>query len=143
MSWHNDVLVYARRDGISNIAAVVSGLPLKLIDRKAGISILRKAFDLMGASGSFVQFTYSHRPPIPLPIVDELGLKARNVGFVWRNLPPASIWEFRRRPCGPLSRRGGVSSTKALPCARLLRAADVLAIAAKRTCRESVRLPGG
>lgn len=87
---------YTERDGVKDAAAIVSGLPLRFFDRKARTSLLLRSFNVMGDSGSFVQFTYNHRPPIPTPVVARLGLEARNLGFVWSNLPPASIWKFQR-----------------------------------------------
>jgi phosphatidylethanolamine/phosphatidyl-N-methylethanolamine N-methyltransferase len=87
---------YTLRDGVKEITAIVSGLPLRLLDQEARASLLRRSFDCMADSGFLVQFTYSHRPPLPPPLIGRLGLEARRVGLIWRNLPPASVWEFRR-----------------------------------------------
>lgn len=87
---------YAERDGVKDVAVVVSGLPLRLIRRAKRAVILRQSFDVMEDSGSFIQFTYNHRPPIAPSQTASLGLEASCLGFIWRNLPPASIWRFRR-----------------------------------------------
>ncbi len=87
---------YAERDGVKDVSVVVSGLPLRLFKRAARALILRRSFDAMEESGSFFQFTYNHRPPIAPSQTASLGLEANCLGFVWRNLPPASIWRFRR-----------------------------------------------
>jgi phosphatidylethanolamine/phosphatidyl-N-methylethanolamine N-methyltransferase len=87
---------YTLRDGVKEITAIVSGLPLRLLDHQVRASILLQSFASMADSGTLVQFTYSHRPPVPPAVLARLGLETRNIGAVWRNLPPASIWEFRR-----------------------------------------------
>jgi phosphatidylethanolamine/phosphatidyl-N-methylethanolamine N-methyltransferase len=85
------------RDGIEGVAAIVSGLPLRVIDRRSCHRILRQAFGILGDHGSFFQFTY-HRSPMPRSMVERLGLVAQKVDQVWLNLPPASIWRFRLAP---------------------------------------------
>lgn len=94
---------YAERDGVKDIVVVVSGLPLRLIEPTARALILRRTFELMGESGSFIQFTYNHRPPVPSPLTAILGLEASCLRFIWRNLPPATIWRFRRSRSSPHS----------------------------------------
>lgn len=84
-----------RRDGIGKIAAIVSSIPLRNLDVRARYTILRRSFDLLGPSGLFVQYTYSHTSPLPRRMERRLGLVAECAGYVWLNIPPASIWLFR------------------------------------------------
>lgn len=78
------------------VDAVVSGLGLLNMSRDLQRSIMRSAFDVLGADGCFIQFTYSPKPPLPRELLEELGLSVRRGGFAWRNIPPASVFVFSR-----------------------------------------------
>lgn len=77
--------------------AVVSGLPLLSIPPRKVIAILVGAFGFLRPGGSLYQFTYGPRCPVPRPILDRLGLKARRIGGTVRNLPPAAVYRITRR----------------------------------------------
>ncbi|EJN02130.1 SAM-dependent methyltransferase [Phyllobacterium sp. YR531] len=81
----------------SGIGAVVSGLPLLSMSPRKVMSILRGAFSHIRSGGSFYQFTYGPRCPVPRTILDRLGLKATRIGGTVRNLPPASVYRISRR----------------------------------------------
>jgi len=89
---------FVERIGLDPVAAVVSSLPLKIFDQRTCKAVLEQSFEILGAFGSFTQFTYNPRAPISPALVSQLGLVARKVARVWLNLPPASIWQFRRAP---------------------------------------------
>jgi phosphatidylethanolamine/phosphatidyl-N-methylethanolamine N-methyltransferase len=76
--------------------AVVSGLGLLAMERAAQARILRAAFECLRDDGVFVQFTYGPVSPIGDELRDELGLVARHGAFVLRNVPPATVWVYRR-----------------------------------------------
>lgn len=78
------------------VDAVVSGLGLLNMSRDLQRSIMRSAFDVLRPGGSFIQFTYSPKPPLSRELLDELGLSVRRGGFAWRNIPPASVFVFSR-----------------------------------------------
>ena len=79
------------------VAAVVSSLPLLNQPPGRRETLIADAFDLMGPSGVFVQFTYGYLSPIPLEAC--VGRYASHGGFpVWRNLPPARVWTYRLDP---------------------------------------------
>jgi phospholipid N-methyltransferase len=78
-------------------AAVVSGLPLLSMSPRKVMAILTGAFQHMREGGTFYQFTYGPRCPVPRPILDRLGLKANLVGRTAFNIPPASVYRIRRR----------------------------------------------
>ncbi|MGY8705970.1 SAM-dependent methyltransferase [Bradyrhizobium sp. 18BD] len=78
-------------------SAVVSGLPLLSMSPRKVIAILAGAFRHMQEGGTFYQFTYGPRCPVPRPILDRLGLKASLVGRTAFNIPPASVYRIRRR----------------------------------------------
>lgn len=76
---------------------VVSGLPLLAIDRRVHVDILGEAFRMLRPGGSFVQFTYSMRPPVSREVIDALGLEVVRAGQTVRNFPPATVFRFHRR----------------------------------------------
>jgi hypothetical protein len=60
-------------------------------------AILSGAFSVLRSGGSFYQFTYGPRCPVPRSILDTLGLQATRIGGTVRNLPPASVYRISRR----------------------------------------------
>lgn len=76
---------------------VVSGLPLLAMDRTMHVDILSEAFRMLQPGGSFIQFTYSLRPPVNRDILDMLNLDVVRVGQTVRNFPPATVFRFSRR----------------------------------------------
>lgn len=91
-----------RRDGVGKIAAIVSSIPLRNLGFRTRYAILRRSLDLLDPSGVFVQYTYSHMSPLPREMERRLGLAAECAGYVWLNIPPASIWLFRPLTAGRL-----------------------------------------
>ncbi|KAB1125022.1 class I SAM-dependent methyltransferase [Neorhizobium galegae] len=79
------------------VGAVISGLPLLSMSPRKITSILGGAFTYIRPGGSFYQFTYGPRCPVPRPILDRLGLKAVHIGHTVRNLPPAAVYRISRR----------------------------------------------
>jgi phospholipid N-methyltransferase len=75
---------------------VISGLPLLAMDRGLHVAILSEAFAMMRPGGSFIQFTYSLRPPVHRDVLDALGLIVSRVGQTVRNFPPATVFRFTR-----------------------------------------------
>jgi phospholipid N-methyltransferase len=78
------------------VDAIISGLGLLSMSRGLQRSIMRSAFEVLGPGGSFIQFTYSPKPPLPRELCEELGLSVRRGGFAWRNIPPATVFVFSR-----------------------------------------------
>ena len=77
--------------------AVVSGLPLLAMDRHMHRDILTEAFRMLQPGGSFIQFTYSIRPPVSGDVLDALDLAVERCGQTVRNFPPATVFRFFRR----------------------------------------------
>jgi len=71
----------------ATVGAVVSGLPLLSMSPRKVMSILSGAFSHVRPAGSFYQFTYGPRCPVPRPILDRLG--AQGCAH-WRNGPQYS-----------------------------------------------------
>lgn len=82
---------------VTRLCAVVSSLPLLTLPDEVQQAVLSQSFGLMGDDGVFVQFTYSPTSPVPGRRLDSLGLAGERAGRVWRNLPPATVWRFKRK----------------------------------------------
>jgi phospholipid N-methyltransferase len=79
------------------VASVISGLPLRNFSKQKVASILQSLFGVMTGTGDFYQFTYANSCPVDDDVLDRLDLEARNLGRIWRNFPPATVYRFRRR----------------------------------------------
>jgi phosphatidylethanolamine/phosphatidyl-N-methylethanolamine N-methyltransferase len=73
--------------------ALVSGLPLVTRPEPVRLQLLQDAFGLMRPGAPFVQFTYSVVSPVPLKGAN---FSAEPSERVWRNIPPARVWVYRR-----------------------------------------------
>lgn len=80
-----------------SVGAVVSGLPLLSMPDPVVQAILASAFDILRPDGVYIQFTYGNRPPVPVEIMDRLGIEAQRGKKVWLNLPPAQVYFLRRK----------------------------------------------
>ena len=78
---------------IHRAAAVVSGLPLLSMPRPVQDEIVRSAFGLLAPGAPFIQYTYGPLSPVGRERLQLEGFLARRVVG---NLPPASIWVYRR-----------------------------------------------
>lgn len=74
------------------IAAVVSSLPLLTRPERERLRLVTTAFNLMLPGSPFVQFTYMNASPVPL----DDGFEATVSRRIWKNLPPARVWTYRR-----------------------------------------------
>ncbi len=84
-----------RRQAIDGVATVISGIPMVNMPLDFQRAIIEQSFALLGDDGPFLQYSYSPVPPIR---AKKLGLRAKLVKVVVRNLPPATVWRFARRP---------------------------------------------
>jgi phosphatidylethanolamine/phosphatidyl-N-methylethanolamine N-methyltransferase len=73
-------------------AAVVSGLPLLNQPMARRIALIEGALDRLPPGGPLIQFSYGMQPPVRGTVQAPVTLGA----FVWRNLPPARVWVYRR-----------------------------------------------
>jgi phosphatidylethanolamine/phosphatidyl-N-methylethanolamine N-methyltransferase len=74
------------------VSAIVSSLPLLTRPDRQRIDLLQAAFRLMLPGSPFVQFTYMNASPVPLSDSFDAAVSRR----VWKNLPPARVWTYRR-----------------------------------------------
>ena len=78
-------------DKFGEIAAIVSGIPLKNLSLGKEKEIIQFCCSALEPTGKFVQFTYGIRPPAVTS-----GLRRQFAGFTFCNLPPAFIWSFTK-----------------------------------------------
>lgn len=93
---HGDA--YEVRDSLAGVvvepcAGFVSGLPLFTKPLEQRLALLAAAQEAMQPNAPFVQFTYSVVPPIPARSGDYTATASERI---WRNIPPARVWVYRR-----------------------------------------------
>ena len=81
---------------VKNLGCVISGVPV-LARPQIQREVVGRAFNVLAPDGVFVQITYSPNAPIPTEVQAQMGIVGRKRGTVWANLPPARVFEFRRR----------------------------------------------
>jgi len=85
--------------GEERACAVVSGLPLLSMPAVQVAAIVQGVFDRqLSAGGTFYQFTYGLRCPLPPALLQRLNLQAHRVGSALLNLPPAAVYCISRQP---------------------------------------------
>ncbi|MGD9881382.1 MAG: class I SAM-dependent methyltransferase [Reyranella sp.] len=82
--------------GLAPVAAVVSSLPLLSLPAEVVNGIVGGVFDILPRGGALVQFTYGPKPPVPRGLRERHHLLGTHGKRVWRNVPPAVVWTFRR-----------------------------------------------
>ena len=80
----------------AGVNTVISGLPLLSMPAEVREGIVNAAFAILAPRGHYVQFTYGARPPLTAETITALGLKVNKGHKVWANLPPATVYRFRR-----------------------------------------------
>lgn len=76
------------------LAGVVSSLPLLTKPVAQRASLLEDCLAMMLPGAPFCQFTYMVAPPIPLSAIGDA--QASGSVLIWRNVPPARVWTYRR-----------------------------------------------
>jgi phosphatidylethanolamine/phosphatidyl-N-methylethanolamine N-methyltransferase len=74
-------------------AAIVSGLPLMTKPLRTRLRLISEGMSLLSPGAPFVQFTYAVVSPIPKRLA---GVRAEASAPVWRNMPPARVWVYRK-----------------------------------------------
>ncbi|MBN9090820.1 MAG: ribose ABC transporter permease [Reyranella sp.] len=81
---------------VDKVAAVVSGLPLLSLPAEVVTGIVHGVFEALPRGAALVQFTYGPAPPVPKALRESLHLVGAHGRRIWRNVPPAVVWTFRR-----------------------------------------------
>jgi phosphatidylethanolamine/phosphatidyl-N-methylethanolamine N-methyltransferase len=74
-------------------AAIVSGLPLMTKPLRTRLRLVSDGMALLSPGAPFVQFTYAVVSPIPKRLA---GVRAEASAPIWRNVPPARVWVYRK-----------------------------------------------
>ncbi len=85
-------------NGIGQVAAVVSSLPLLSLPADVVNGIVQGIFAALPRGAALVQFTYGPSPPVPKTLRESLHLVGASGRRIWRNVPPAVVWTFTRPP---------------------------------------------
>jgi phosphatidylethanolamine/phosphatidyl-N-methylethanolamine N-methyltransferase len=80
------------------IAAVVSSLPLLSLPTEIVNGIVNGVFEALPRGAALIQFTYGPTPPVPRALRQSLRLVGVRGRRIWRNVPPAVVWTFRKPP---------------------------------------------
>lgn len=89
------------RAGVSRVKAVISGLPLLSMSERSRQRIVAQAVAAIGSDGTFVQFTYGPAAPVSRVVAVDLGIVGKRTSWILSNIPPASVWCYRRRATPP------------------------------------------
>jgi phosphatidylethanolamine/phosphatidyl-N-methylethanolamine N-methyltransferase len=84
--------------GVGSVAAVVSSLPLLSLPASLVHDVVTGIFALLPPGGAMVQFTYGPKSPVPADLRQRLALDGSHGPRIWRNVPPAMVWTFKRLP---------------------------------------------
>ena len=74
-------------------AAIVSGIPLLNHPLEKRRALVETAFRRLAPGAPLIQFSYGFHSPVTPPV----GVTVNLAAFVWKNLPPATVWVYRRR----------------------------------------------
>jgi phosphatidylethanolamine/phosphatidyl-N-methylethanolamine N-methyltransferase len=82
------------REGLNEVGTVISGLPMVNMPLEFQRAIVDQSLAVLAPGGRLLQYSYSPVAPIP---AKKLGIDAKLVKFVIRNVPPATVWRFEPR----------------------------------------------
>ena len=85
------------QQGIIQINSIISGIPLRSLPPKVLINIIKNSLELLPIGAAFIQFTYGAKSPIPAGLLDSKKFEIITSERIWRNLPPARVWTYRRK----------------------------------------------
>lgn len=78
---------------IGKVQRIVSGLPMINIPEAVRRKILDSCFKIMAPDGAYLQYTYSPRSSIDAKAYN---LQKKRLGTIFRNLPPATVWQYTK-----------------------------------------------
>ena len=77
---------------MDSFAAIISGLPLLNHPPERRSAFVARGLERLRPGGPLVQFSYGFGPPAEPPP----GAAVIQTAYIWRNLPPARVWVYRR-----------------------------------------------
>ena len=88
-----DRLPGGKPDGRHSLDGVVSSLPLLTRPEPARKALLAEALELLKPGAPFIQFSYGLVAPVK---PDSRVVSVYSSEWVWKNLPPARVWVYRK-----------------------------------------------
>ena len=79
------------------VAAVVSSLPLLSLPQEVVRAIVAGIAAVLSKDSLLVQYTYGRGSPLGADLAALHGFDSVRVGRVWGNLPPATVWQYKKR----------------------------------------------
>ncbi|MCX2724483.1 class I SAM-dependent methyltransferase [Roseibium salinum] len=79
-------------DGNHGLDGIVSSLPLLTRPESVRNLLLEEAFQLLKPGAPFIQFSYG----LLAPVKPVRGVSVHSSEWVWKNLPPARVWVYRK-----------------------------------------------
>jgi phospholipid N-methyltransferase len=76
------------------IKAVVSCLPMLSMSPAEQDKLFNSTWCQDAGRGPVIQFTYGLGCPVPAPLLARFGATAKRTAWIWRNVPPASVWRL-------------------------------------------------
>ncbi len=86
----------AKKESISLLSSIVSGLPLRSLPKTVRDNILNSAFSLLAYQGRFIQFTYGFKSPVPEELLLKHQIKILKKVWIFHNFPPATVWVYEK-----------------------------------------------
>ncbi|MDX2101315.1 MAG: rRNA adenine N-6-methyltransferase family protein [Alphaproteobacteria bacterium] len=86
-----DMKAIFEREGVTQVNAVVCGLPLISLPREIGDQIVQLSLESMAKDGRFIQYTYSLFSPLQY---ERFGVVPVSVKRTLFNVPPAAAWAY-------------------------------------------------
>jgi len=81
-----------RAENREPVGAIVSTMPARTFSKE----FLDSCKSVLEPGGLLVQFTYLQRSPFPPDLLEAAGFTHESRSHVWVNLPPTTIWVYRR-----------------------------------------------
>ena len=76
------------------LASIVSSLPLLSRPGPDRRALIMRALEMLEPGAPFIQFSYGLLPPVR---ADDGSFTVEKSRWVWRNIPPARVWIYRRK----------------------------------------------
>lgn len=78
---------------IGKISTIISGLPFTNMKIDVQSTIVSSYFKVMDKNGEILQFCFNPTSPLS---AKRLGLEKERLGTTFRNIPPATVWRYKK-----------------------------------------------
>ena len=79
------------QDTLGHITTIISGIPLMNLSKTEHSALFESFRSVLHPDGRILQFTYNIISPFSHR---KLGLEGKKIGFIIKNIPPASVWSY-------------------------------------------------